>query len=195
MSAVFILGTLAVSIWTAVCNGVIRHIIGTITWPPATGAGGVNVLLTNISYLVPISEFTLALPISCTKLSPLYGMLTTPPLTLSMIQYLLNNHWSHRNIIHVRVFLRSSCVYKCFPDDDAQCCDWHVWSFITLIIVLQSLNNPPRPLVPHGAMLGMTLHGAGPAALAPSLQSQEWAYTGLGQVITSQTWQQFSTIA
>ena len=31
LSAVFILGTLAVSIWTAECNGVIRLIIGTIT--------------------------------------------------------------------------------------------------------------------------------------------------------------------
>ena len=39
------------------------------------------------------------------------------------------------------------------------------------------------PLVPHGAMLGLTLHGAGPAA--SSLQSQEWAYTGLGQVTIS----------
>lgn len=141
-----------ISIWAAECNGVIRHIIGTITWPPATGAVGVNVLVTNVSYLVPISEFTLTLPISCPKLSAMLMVLwyveTTILHTLSIVNNAIIFIYSSgiTNFIHVPSLLKVLLCYKCFPDD-AQCCDWHVWSFITLIIVLQSLNNSPWSLM------------------------------------------------
>ena len=64
---------------------------------------------------------------------------------------------------------------------------WCTMLWLTCVIIYYTdhciAKSKQFPLVPHGAMLGLTLHGAGPAA--SSLQSQEWAYTGLGQITTS----------